>query len=414
MDKNQSNELKTAESSPGKLLSKLPVKEFNIKSKENQSYNLKIYQGEKTLIFHIKEIGDIGDTLYKSESTLEEFCKLNRIFRQYISIEELFVLFIQNYKDSEINITKKENQIKLAFSIEFMGKKEEISFILNPQQSKIENVVMNLCDKVKEIDKLNEVIEEQKETIKNLQKENEEFKNKINEKINKILKTEIEKIKSENENKINELKKNLNDLNNEINIIKRNNDSLYKDINFNPDDYNNGKKILDSNIIRYSELSLIDDGIKYKFKKKIAKYELLFRASRDGFAASNFHSKCDGKSYTVTFVETSIGRRFGGFTDQSWDQSSSYKTGSNGFIFSLDSKEIYYNKNSSNNIYCNSGYGPTFGGGHDFYLCNNCNNDYSSYNNSDHSYQTNGKKCAMAGTYNFFVKDYEVYQISLE
>jgi len=125
MDKNQSNELKTAESSPGKLLSKLPVKEFNIKSKENQSYNLKIYQGEKTLIFHIKEIGDIGDTLYKSESTLEEFCKLNRIFRQYISIEELFVLFIQNYKDSEINITKKENQIKLAFSIEFMGKKKK-------------------------------------------------------------------------------------------------------------------------------------------------------------------------------------------------------------------------------------------------------------------------------------------------
>ena len=67
---------------------------------------------------------------------------------------------------------------------------------------------MNLCDKVKEIDKLNKVIEEQKETIKNLQKENDEFKNKINEKINKILKTEIEKIKSENENKINELKKN--------------------------------------------------------------------------------------------------------------------------------------------------------------------------------------------------------------
>ena len=65
-----------------------------------------------------------------------------------------------------------------------MGKKEEISFVLNPQQSKIETVVMNLCDKVKEIDKLNKVIDEQKETIKNLQKENDEFKNKINEKIN--------------------------------------------------------------------------------------------------------------------------------------------------------------------------------------------------------------------------------------
>ena len=184
MDKNQSNELKTVESSQGKPLSELPMKEFNIKSKENQSYILKVYQGEKAIIFHIKEIGDIGDTLYKAESTLEEFCKLNRIFRQYISIEELFVLFFQNYKDSEINLTKKDNQIKLSFTIEFMGKKEEISFVLNPQQSKIETVVMNLCDKVKEIDKLNKVIDEQKETIKNLQKENDEFKNKINEKIN--------------------------------------------------------------------------------------------------------------------------------------------------------------------------------------------------------------------------------------
>jgi len=109
-----------------------------------------------------------------------------------------------------------------------MGKKEEISFVLNPQQSKIENAVMNLCDKVKEIDKLNKVIDEQKETIKNLQKENDEFKNKINEKINNILKTEIEKIKSENENKINDLEKKLkekdkyiNDLKNEINFYQK-------------------------------------------------------------------------------------------------------------------------------------------------------------------------------------------------
>jgi len=93
MDKNQSNELKTVESSQGKPLSELPMKEFNIKSKENQSYILKVYQGEKAIIFHIKEIGDIGDTLYKAESTLEVFCKLNRIFRQYISIEELLFFF---------------------------------------------------------------------------------------------------------------------------------------------------------------------------------------------------------------------------------------------------------------------------------------------------------------------------------
>lgn len=141
---------------------------------------------------------------------------------------------------------------------------------------------------------------------------------------------------------------------------------------------------------------------------------MLFRTTRDGFLANNFHEKCDGKAYTITLVITSIGRRFGGFTDQAWDKSGNNKTGDKGFILSLDNKEIYYNKNSSYNIYCQSNYGPSFGGGCDFYLCDNCNTSNSNYNNSDHSYNTYGKKCAMAGTYNFYVKDYEVYQIELE
>ena len=80
----------------------------------------------------------------------------------------------------------------------------------------------------------------------------------------------------------------------------------------------------------------------------------------------------------------------------------------------MDDKSIYYNKNSSYEINCNSSYGPTFGGGHDFYICNNCNTSNSSYNNSDYSYNTIGKKNAMAGTYNFLVKDYEVYQLEFE
>ena len=44
---------------------------------------------------------------------------------------------------------------------------------------------------------------------------------------------------------------------------------------------------------------------------------LLFRASRDGFAASAFHSKCDDKGPTITVV-TSGANIFGGFTEKSW------------------------------------------------------------------------------------------------
>ena len=97
----------------------------------------------------------------------------------------------------------------------------------------------------------------------------------------------------------------------------------------------------------------------------IKEYKLLFKGKRDGFGSKDFHSKCDYKSYTVSFVKSKEGRRFGGFTDVEWDQSDSFKKGSNGFIFSLDNNEIYYNKNSNYNIRCYSNYDPIFGG-HDF------------------------------------------------
>ena len=50
-------------------------------------------------------------------------------------------------------------------------------------------------------------------------------------------------------------------------------------------------------------------------------WRLLFRASRDGYAASVFHSKCDNKGPTVTVVK-SRGNTFGGFTEESWTNQS--------------------------------------------------------------------------------------------
>ena len=115
----------------------------------------------------------------------------------------------------------------------------------------------------------------------------------------------------------------------------------------------------------------------------------------------------------MTLVETMTGRRFGGFTDAQWDQSGNYKTGSNGFIFSLDNNEIYYNKDNRYNIYCDSSYGPVFGGGNDFYIYDSCNSNNSA-DNSGHSYETNGKKYALAGSSSFLVRDYEVFQLELQ
>ena len=49
----------------------------------------------------------------------------------------------------------------------------------------------------------------------------------------------------------------------------------------------------------------------------VGEWRLLFRASRDGFAASTFHSKCDNKGPTVTVVKSGA-NIFGGFTEKPW------------------------------------------------------------------------------------------------
>ena len=49
------------------------------------------------------------------------------------------------------------------------------------------------------------------------------------------------------------------------------------------------------------------------------KWTLLYRGTRDGFEARDFHSKCDGQSNTLTIVKAKGSEFvFGGFTSVSW------------------------------------------------------------------------------------------------
>ena len=101
----------------------LPCKEFSVKNKENQIFSLKVYQGNKSIYFHVKEINDIGDTLYKAESSLEKFYDLNRIFRQFLSTEELFSFYFKSYNEEAIDINKKDKKIKLTLWLNSWEKK---------------------------------------------------------------------------------------------------------------------------------------------------------------------------------------------------------------------------------------------------------------------------------------------------
>ena len=121
------------------------------------------------------------------------------------------------------------------------------------------------------------------------------------------------------------------------------------------------------------------------------KTTLLFRATRDGFTGAAFHQKCDGKGPTVVIVKSAGGHIFGGYTETAWDSSNQYKNCRDSFLFRLSGpgegpSQHRIFQSFQYGIYCHSGYGPAFGGGHDMYFTSNSQVVFS----VGHTYNQNG------------------------
>ena len=95
---------------------------------------------------------------------------------------------------------------------------------------------------------------------------------------------------------------------------------------------------------------------------------------------------------------------------------------SNSFIFSLINKEGLAPFKSMVNspqhaIYRESGYGPTFGGGHEIHISNNANSNTKSYTHlGGGSYPVpsgvQNRQTILAGSYNFTPDEVEVFYLT--
>ncbi|RGB33205.1 hypothetical protein C1646_761983 [Rhizophagus diaphanus] len=105
-----------------------------------------------------------------------------------------------------------------------------------------------------------------------------------------------------------------------------------------------------------------------KYTKTIPyKFNLLYRASRDGYATKAFHDKCDNKGATIVIVKINKTEQIvGGYNPFDWDSSKGFMNTADSFIFSFtDSNNINSAKagysNGVNSIGCCPQHGPVFG-----------------------------------------------------
>jgi hypothetical protein len=90
-------------------------------------------------------------------------------------------------------------------------------------------------------------------------------------------------------------------------------------------------------------------------------FRLLYSPTSDTNTKEDFHKYCDNKGSTIVLVETSNGRRFGGFTSLSWKSNDQWVNDPCACIFSFDNHKKYKLLLPQYSYYGGPGYGPHFG-----------------------------------------------------
>ena len=351
-------------------------KEYKLNTIED-SFQIKIAKnGSKNkIIIKISKINKLTDFYYENIFNFDELLNLDKMFRAYDELEEIFGVLISFFEEKKVKIKEvKEDTITLCLKILSMtGKEKIIEIKLYKKEMMKDCIIKELCKKVNKLEEENKILKNEIKIIRNDLDELKIWKNENEEEMKKLIKEKKNKISLENiDSKI---------------LTKK------EQFEFIENAYKNNEKIL---------------------MNKIFKPKLLYRATKDGDLASTFHKKCDNIKGTLTLVKTKKGFIFGGCTEESWD-GSCYKKDDKSFCFSLDLNKIYKNKKTNYGIRCLSDHGPIFGN-YIFAIYNNCfskgglmNDGLNvNYDNQEKENEINN------GDQKFGVVEVEVFEIILE
>ena len=379
----------------------------------DSSFNFQMNKLENDINTIRPEQEKITNELKRVLDQAEKFKQENDLYKQ-----ENVSLNNENnsLKAENENLRKELKQIKEQYEKlknEYTSFKKEIQPIQEQNKDLLkvkeiyESQIPILQNNLEQINKDNEVLKQNITVLSNqnesLIKENNALKNNKQkssyneEEINNLMEElNSYRIKAQ-ENEL--LKKQLEELQNQIQMIQeRQEDEDVKEVK--------GDIIHDMN-----ELEMITKKINKENKRIII--NLLYKASADSDSAAVFHEKCDAANNTIVLVETKDGKRFGGYTTQSWRGNCIDKPDTDAFIFSFDKMKTYDNIPGDDAIGCYPKFGPIFLGCQIKIFDNAFTKGGTTFEkelnfNTEEDYELTG------GSRTFEVKDIEVYEVIIE
>jgi hypothetical protein len=391
------------------LIEKNVQKQNKIKCVEcKQEFQVKDNEFKSVEVF--KKLFD--DQLYLSDEEISLKQKIEDSIRNYFQLNEEFLL-----KKTSLDLNCHNHFQELRFQID--EHREEL-------KAKIDEVALEMIDKTKQFEakyltSLNAISVETNKTLEKEIKETEEaFRNPT------LLIESIREMQRNQENAVEMIKIKLDELRQANDHLKESNE-FKANLSFSQNSF--GSLTLNA----YSSdpfKSLILTGLQPMQLIKLCefstkdKWSLLYRGSRDGFEPNEFHSRCDGKTPTLTIYKAQESSFiFGAYTTGVWHQLNTCIPDSKAFLFSLTNKDnepckMKIDPNQSKYaIYGGPDYGPSFGSGCDIGIYKNPNTENRSCSNLGFSYShphytegSNEINSFLAGSRKFQLSEIEVYQ----
>jgi hypothetical protein len=443
--------------------------------KNSFSYLLSFKFKTQTININVKRI--MSTSIYEGLFSIDDLKAYGRVFNLYDNLGEIYQELLQKLNEEKVEFNEEEDKFILKFDFQFESKKMEAVLKLNKSNQgdlvkvidEMGEVIRNNTDLIKELQAKIAKLEERSveagnnSDIKELQakfgsvevsskSDVKELQAKIaiqeqriidmdkvllkNTDIIKELQAKIGSVEVSSKSDVKELKEKQDQRFFEMDKVILKNTEIIKELQ------DKISKYEEKNASKYEEKSITqeiisNDGLEYSkilkneniqlIKKWIdeknftsIQFKLLYRGTEHGKEGKDFHSRCDNKGSTITFIKTNKSRVFGGFTNLEWESPSSGTPKANdpqAFIFSIDTKTKLTCHDQRYVIYCNSSYGPTFGNGCDMAISNNWDSN-NTHSNCGVSYGKNENitsKYYLTGiTYNstkFTPVEVEVYQV---
>ena len=389
------------------------------KKKGKTRYNIRIgFTKLKKLKISVNEIKD-ENNLFQRKLDYIEFLELDNFFALFHNIEEIMVELDELIVENKIILTQEKDPKKLLFEFdaEVNNKPRRVSITLFKKYNEHMDAINSIC----------KALVAQNQLIDKITSENKDLKEKINQLDKRVAEKEEEKIFLENDSirgtkDFNDFDKQSDLIRYEIKIQEHNDDFAFISPKSLEEKKCDPKEILDnSKILNHIKeftflVKKINRNISYT-SLQFFNMKLIYRATDDGDTADAFHKKCDNLSPLLILIKTTKHRRFGGFTQATFESSEKPKGKLDGsaFIFSLDKLKSYDVQEGQNAIYSCKKNGPIFYGNEscNIYLSDKFFLTKGNVARKGDRYNTNEDYEINFGKAKFVTKEIEIYHIKL-